>query len=224
MATNRNTVLANGYIYHVYNRGVERRQIFMNTWGYERFIEIMRYYQYKNPPIRYSKYLQQSQEVRKNIFSELTLRNKIIEILAYCLMPNHFHFLIRQNSDKGITQFLANISNSYSKYFNTKYTRVGPLLQGTFKAVLIETDEQLLHISRYIHLNPVASLLVPNEKLDDYPWSSFPEYLGKTSFSLTTKELILSHFPSLGKYREFVHDNISYAQTLERLKHLYFEE
>lgn len=224
MATNRNTVLANTYIYHVYNRGVERRQIFMNTWGYERFIETMRYYQYKNPPIRYSKYLQQSKEVRKDIFNELTSRDKIIEILAYCLMPNHFHLLIRQSSNRGITQFLANISNSYSKYFNTKYSRVGPLLQGPFKAVLIETEEQLLHVSRYVHLNPVTSLLIPNEKLDDYPWSSLPEYLGKISSSLTAKELILSHFSSLGKYKEFVHDNISYAQTLQKMKHLSFEE
>ena len=224
MATNRGVILANNYIYHVYNRGVERRQLFMNRREYERFIETMRYYQYKNPQIRYSKYLQQSQEVRKNIFNELTARSKIIDLLAYCLMPNHFHFLIRQNSDKGISRFLANVSNSYSRYFNTKHTRVGPLLQGTFKAVLIETEEQLLHVSRYIHLNPVVSLVVPEDELDRYLWSSFPEYLGKSFFSLAASAPVLSQFSSSQKYREFVYDHVAYAQTLEKVKHLCFEE
>lgn len=224
MATNRGVVLATGYVYHIYNRGVERRQIYSDSREYARFLDTMQYYQYSNPVIRYSKYLQQPIDVRKNILDGLRTQPKIIDLYAYCLMPNHFHLLVRQERDRGISQYLANLSNSYSKYFNTKHARVGPLLQGPFKAVLIETDEELLHVSRYIHINPVVSLIIPREKLDSYPWSSFSEYLGKSALPLVNKMPILSHFPSLDRYRDFVYDQITYAQTLEKMKHLYFEE
>lgn len=224
MATNRGIVLANGYVYHVYNRGVERRPIFTSSREYQRFIDIMQYYQFTNTSVRYSKYLQQPLVVRKNIFSDLQSNPKSIDVYAYSLMPNHFHLLIRQNFNEGISKFLANISNSFSKYFNTKHDRVGPLLQGTFKAVLIETEEQLLHVSRYIHINPVSSLIIAIEMLDAYPWSSLPTYLGKNSSTLSTTDPVLSHFSTTQAYRTFVYDQIAYAQTLEKMKHLTFEE
>ena len=224
MATNRSIVLATEHVYHIYNRGVERRHIFTDSREYKRFVDTMTYYQYANPVIRYSKYLQQPLEVRKNILDDLRSHPKVIDLYAYCLMPNHFHFLIRQQNDKGISQYLSNISNSFSKYFNTKHIRVGPLLQGTFKAVLIETDNELLHVSRYIHINPVASLVIAIEKLDQYPWSSFSDYLGKTLCPVTTTTPVLSHFSSSQTYREFVYDQVAYAQTLEKIKHLTFEE
>lgn len=88
-----------------------------------------------------------------------------LEIISYCLMPNHFHLLVKQVIDHGIVKCLNNFSNSYTRYFNIRHDRVGPLFQGRFKAVRIETDEQLLQVSRYIHLNPVASSLIEETKV-----------------------------------------------------------
>lgn len=116
---------------------------------------------------------------------------------------------------------MSQLSNSYTKYFNTKYKRVGPLLQGAFKAVHIETDEQLVHVSRYIHLNPIVSGLIKN--LDDYQWSS---YLGYTqpepTFCSTTE--VLSFFPTKEEYKKFIEDQIDYGVTLELIKHHLIDE
>ena len=84
-------------------------------------------------------------------------------------MPNHFHLLLKQTIDNGISHFLSKFTNSYTKYFNTKYNRVGPVFQGVFKSVHIESDEQLMHLSRYIHLNPVVSAVVEKQNLLSYP-------------------------------------------------------
>ena len=133
-------------------------------------LKTMFYYQFMGPRPSFSKFSKSEIAPLKPLSEE-----KMIEIICYCLMPNHIHFLIRQLKENGISKFMGQISNSYTKYFNTKYTRVGPLLQGPFKAVLIESDEQLIHVSRYIHLNPIVSGIVKN--LEDYPWSSYLEYI-----------------------------------------------
>lgn len=136
-------------------------------------------------------------------------------------MPNHFHFLIKQLKEKGISIFLSQLSNSYTKYFNVKYGRIGPLLQGAFKAVRIETDEQLVHVSRYIHLNPVVSGIV---KLpEEYTWSSYQEYIQQAPFFCSIEE-VMGLFKSPRKYRKFVEDQIDYASKLELIKHHLLDE
>ena len=132
-------------------------------------------------------------------------------------MPNHFHYLLQQKVDGGITEFVSKISNSYTKYFNTKNERVGPILQGEFKSVLVETDEQLIHLSRYIHLNPLVSYLTDN--LESYPWSSHPEYVGINRTSFCSKDIILKQFKSSEDYKQFVLDQEDYGRKLERIKH-----
>ena len=144
----------------------------------------------------------------------------MVEILCYCLMPNHFHFLLRQLKERGITRFMTRFTDSYAKYFNTKHKRNGPLFQGRFKAVRIEDDNQLLHVSRYIHLNPVVSYVVSVDQLDAYPWSSMGEYLGLHKNQLSNKDLILGQFKDAKAYRSFVHDQIDYAKTLQAIEHL----
>ncbi len=137
-------------------------------------------------------------------------------------MPNHFHFLLKQLKEGGITEFLSKLCNSYTKYFNTKYKRVGPLLQGEFKAVLVESDEQLLHLSRYIHLNPLVSYIVKN--LDLYEWSSYEEYINSKSKGVCVKENVLSFFKSPASYKQFVLDQAEYGEKLELIKHQLHEE
>lgn len=205
---------ATGYYYHIYNRGVEKRSIFENSRDYGRFIKTIKYYQVEGPKPKLSKFLNSST-------FKLELNKKIVEIICYCLMPNHFHLLIKQLQDGGITEFISKLSNSYTKYYNTKHTRVGPLLQGEFKAVLVEKDEQFTHLSRYIHLNPIASLLVKD--LKDYRWSSYDEYINNSS-GICSKEEVLNFFKNPKDYQQFILDQLSYAQELEKIKHQLIEE
>lgn len=136
-------------------------------------------------------------------------------------MPNHFHFLVRQLRDNGVSIFMSQLINSYTKYFNTKYKRIGALLQGSFKAVHIEFEEQLIHLSRYIHLNPVVSGIVKNP--ESYQWSSYLKYIRKIN-GFCSPAQVLNLFPSTLKYKQFVTDQIDYGITLEILKHQTIEE
>lgn len=136
-------------------------------------------------------------------------------------MPNHYHFLVRQLREGGIQEFIAKISNSYTKYFNTKNKRVGPLFQGTFKAVSIENDEQLIHVSRYIHLNPVVANLVKKAEL--FPYSSFSHYLGSNNLLINSAP-VMELFKDAEDYTRFIEDHQDYAMELERIKHLLLEE
>lgn len=115
---------------------------------------------------------------------------------------------------------MRNFQHSYSKYFNLKNDRTGGLFQAMFKAVRIETDEQLIHVSRYIHLNPVSSMLIKIEKLEDYLWSSFKDYILDTNSVLISPVLILKYFKSKNKYKEFVFNQADYQKRLESIKHL----
>lgn len=166
--------------YHIYNRGVEKREIFSNEKDYQRFLAVLYYYQFGDPKPPFS-------QKRRLLYQGLDFSKnpKPLEIICYCLMPNHFHLLIRQLRDGGIQKFMQKILNSYTKYFNTKHIRVGPLLQGAFKAVPIETDAQLVHVSRYIHLNPFVSNL--SKELKTFPYSSYPSFIGLTNNPLCNK-------------------------------------
>lgn len=199
------------YCYHLFNRGVEKRTIFSNNQDYQRFLRTLYYYQFNGPKPRFSTY----KKFKKQNFDQ---NPKIIDVLCYCLMPNHFHILVRQVRDGGVQEFMGKVINSYTKYYNVKHNRVGHLFQGAFKAVFIETDEQLLHVSRYIHLNPHVSNLTND--LEQYYYSSYPSFIGLSEDSLTIKEPILGLFKDVEKYKEFINDNEDYARELEQLKHL----
>lgn len=218
--------LVTNEIYHIINRGNASVPIFKVKHDHQRFIQTFLYYQNINPPIRFSKFTKLNNTNRGKILRELKEKKKfLVELIAYCLMPNHFHFLLRQNKEDGILNFIRLSTNSYSRYFNTKYRRRGSLFEGRFKAVRIETDNQLLHVSRYIHLNPYSSYLVKNfESLLSYPFSSLPEYLGNVREGVCQKEIILEHFPNAGKYKEFVSDRADYQRSLEEIKHQLLED
>ena len=221
----RNLVLATGEIYHVFNRGVERRTVFTNKRDYERALETINYYRFTSLPVRYSHFLNLTKTQKENVLASLD--DVEATIFSFCLMPNHFHFILKQEAENGISRFMANFANSYSRYFNTKYQRIGPLFQGTFKAVHVESDEQLLHLSRYVHLNPVSSFLVKEGQLDSYPWSSLPEYLKlkrDDENDISDPKLVLGQFKKIDEYQKFVHNQIDYAQELEKIKHLAFDD
>lgn len=206
----RVTPLINGEIYHIYNRGSEKRDIFKRSRDYKRFKQTMYYYQFAGPKLKLSLFATS----KLDSFNP-DPNKKLIEILCFCLMPNHFHFMVKQLIEGGISSFVSQLCNSYTKFFNTKYNRVGALLQGTFKSVHVESEKQLIHLSRYIHLNPVVSGIC--KMPEDYSWSSFIEY--QASESLCSTNLVLDLFPSKEKYAEFTKDQIDYGRTLEIAKH-----
>lgn len=162
--------------YHVFNRGSEKRTIFQSGRDYLKFRE-----RAKENAIKFK-----------------------VDILCYCLMPNHFHFLLKQCSDIPIAIFMNTIQLGHAKFFNTKYDRVGPLFQGRFKAKVIDTDEYLLQISAYIHRNPVAHSIDSGnlmdsrnrirERLRTYRYSSYREYLGLEKVKISNSDTILSYF------------------------------
>ena len=142
------------------------------------------------------------------------LRNHadVISLQAYCLMPNHFHLLVYQTEPTGINYFMRSLATKYSMYFNRKYKRVGPLFQGTYKAVEITSEEQLIYLSKYIHRNPTDLLpsgSLPEGYLEDYKYSSYGNYLQLFSQSWIKTEDILSYFSLVNKvksYRNFVEE------------------
>ncbi len=224
MPTDRRLVFANEEIYHVFNRGVEKRPTFTDKREFERAMQTLDLYRFSDLPIRLSKILSLAVDERrkfiKNIYQEC---HKLVEIICFCLMPNHFHFLLKQKIENGISIFAANFANSYTKYFNSKHERIGPLFQGLFRAVRIESGEQLIHVSRYIHLNPVSSFLIEADELESYQWFSYPEYIGKSSENITDNKIVLDMFSSKKKYKQFVLDQMAYARQLEQIKHLILE-
>lgn len=208
--------LVNNEIYHVFNRGSEKRLTFLQSRDYKRFLQTLYYYQFSGSKPKFSNFAKSSlYKINENKHA------KLIEVLCYCLMPNHFHILIRQLTNGGISNFISQLSNSYTKYFNVKNKRVGALFQGRFKSVLVENDEQLVHVSRYIHLNPVVAGLVKNIAI--YPWSSYSEYVASNRWICSTNK-ILNYCPSINDYKTFLEDQIEYGKDLEFMKHHILDE
>lgn len=213
--------LVTGEIYHVFNRGIDKRITFANSADFGRGIQTIRLYRFSSP-IKLSRLFSLSIATQMSIIDKLSeANNKLVDIICYCLMPNHFHFLLKQLVDRGISLFLSQFENSYTRYFNTKNDRIGQLFLDRFKHVRIENNDQLFHVNRYIHLNPYSSDLVQNyDGLLSYPWSSLPEYLNLSQENICEKEIIMSDFKSTESYKDFILDQADYQRELDRIKHL----
>lgn len=225
MTTYRKTPLLPGQIYHVFNRSIARQPIFLNRKNYQRALDVLVFYSYFNPPVRFSHYNRLPANQKSDFIDNLRKTGvRQIELLAFCLMPNHIHFLIKEIKEKGISTFMSNLQNSYAKYFNIKTERSGSLFQTMFKAVRIESDEQLIHVARYIHLNPVTAYLLKDVKqLKNYPWSSFIDYLGIRNLDILNKDIVLGYFSSTEQFIKFTNDQVDYQRKLDRIKHLLLE-
>ena len=185
----RTVTFVPGFFYHIYNRGSEKRTIFLTKGDYNNFLD----------------------RVKEG------LKKYSISLQAFCLLPNHFHFLLKQTNNISIAVFMNSLSVGHAKYFNTKYERVGPLFQGRFKAKLIETDEYLLQLSKYIHRNPLPEKIT---NYLNYPYSSYQNYLGNKIWPFIKTETILSYFsknnPQIS-YKNFVEETDVDLETLARL-------
>lgn len=207
----RKQYLENGY-YHIYNRGVEKRKIFLDRQDYAVFLSYLKDYLSERNEKELSEKLAEPNVpwVTKNkILRCLRMNNffKEVTLLAYCLMPNHFHFFVRQKGAGAIDKFMNSLCTRYTMYFNRKYRRVGHLYQGVYKAVLITSDPQFLHLSRYIHRQALA---LQGQALQEKQPCSYSEYLGRRKTEWVHPEEVLSYFdqtnPKLS-YENFVKQN-----------------
>lgn len=191
-AKNSLKVFAENTYYHIYNRGVEKRNIFIDNQDYEVFLNLLKYYLSENNQAIYHPIeiiAPDNKPIRPRPLKNL---NKEIELIAYCLMPNHFHLLIKQISKDGMTKLMRALSTTYALYFNRRYKREGTLFQGRYKAVIIKNDSYLLHLSRYIHLNP-SSILTKTD-LVTWPYSSYSYFLGTKKADWIKPQIVLDFF------------------------------
>jgi len=172
-----------GHIYHVYNRGVEKRDVFLDEGDHARFVHDL-YEMNDSNPVRNAHYFLNHKtgtvEARKLFGTQQ--RDRLVDILVFTLMPNHFHLMLRQTQEKGIVRFMQKLGTGYTMYFNKKYERVGALFQGRFKAQHVNEEEQFIHLPHYIHTNPLKmnnNGMRPVSYLAEYRWSSFLDYIGR---------------------------------------------
>lgn len=225
----KNTIkvyVENGF-YHVYNRGVEKRPIFLDEQDYRVFLFYMDLYLFpKQESIeKIKENINLTEDEKNKRMSKLLCLNNFygkIEILCYILMLNHFHFILKQVDKNNMELFMKSLLTKYSQYFNKKYKRVGPLFQGRYKAILIDKEEYLLYLSRYIHIN-AQEVLLKNQNLTDYPWSSYSSYIKGTGSKWLNKDYILNYFKqkqdfSFSSYHGFVE---GYREKSEEESDLY---
>jgi putative transposase len=184
--------------YHVYARGTSKNLIFLESADYKYFIAL------------FGRYL--SSEPKKDrvgvVYPHFYGK---IELLAYCLMGNHFHLLLYQNEQAAMGRYMKSLMTSYSRYFNLKYKRSGPLWEETYKASLIDADSYLTHISRYIHMNP--------RYWQRYKYSSIRYYLGNEKQEWLLKDRVMRQFSDNDDYKNFLLDYETQKAMFDELKH-----
>lgn len=212
--------------YHIYNRGVEKRKIFLDDQDFKVFLSYLKTSLIKPPD---PKDIKVNVSLQGSTFKGIPRQPKNflnqIELVAYCLMPNHYHLLVKQNPQLGIKQFIQSIATRYSMYFNKKYGRVGALFQEVYKAILITDEPYLLHLTRYIHQNPLE---YTTDIINAY--SSYGDFLGLRKTSWIKPEIVLSFFSQnkfpfikkVNSYKEFVENYDTDSQ--EYLGRLTLEE
>jgi len=213
----RKVVFANGEIYHIYNRSVGNLEIFTGFREQQRALELLDYYRFP-PKISFSKYKNLPKDVRQDYLQSYRKQKPFIEIFGYALMPGHFHILSRQLTEDGIKIFVSNFQNAFAKYFNTKSNRDGSVFKNSFKAKWVENDEIFLHISRYIHLNPVTSYIIQLKDLSTYPLTSYPYYLVRKSDSIVNTDFLSKIIGTSKKYQMFVENQVDYQRRLNLIK------
>ncbi len=201
----RKQPLISGEYYHIYNRGVDKRKIFLSNTDYHRFFTSMKEFNQADPI--HSLYLH-NQRKEKQAAGVRHLQ-KLVEIICYCLNPNHFHFILKQKENNGISEFMKRLGGGYTNYFNHYYKRSGVLFQGKFKSVHIETNAHLLYLSAYINRNYFI-----HGYGNDFSWqySSFLDYTGKGTGEICNTNIILDQFKNKNEYQEFMQKNALYMK------------
>lgn len=198
-------LFVNRGIYHVYNRGVDKRQIFLDDADRVRFL---------NGLILFNDHGRRKDFSIKSIANVRPSENPCVEVIAYCLMPNHYHFMLKQIVDGGVAEFMHRLGTGYTKYFNERYERSGGLFEGPYKARRVETTGYVQHLSRYIHLNPLELDAIWNTgqrtwaeaiaALKAYRWSSFRHFADLEKSKFLKKDNVMRLFKDAEEYLQFL--------------------
>ncbi len=208
-------IFKTGNYYHICNKSIANYGIFSNDTNKNRFLICLDYYNNINRKESLSIFL------RKNTYTPFLLRkcnDQVIKIIAYCIMDDHYHLLVRTLADNRLSKYINDSENSYTRFFNIKLKRKGPLWQSNFRIVRVKTNEQMLHVSRYVHLNPVTNYLI--EKPEDWLYSSYKFYLDNNLLNNYLTEISVN---STEAYKKFVENNIDYQRKLKLIKKLTLE-
>jgi REP element-mobilizing transposase RayT len=201
---------AEGEFYHIYNQGVEKRNIFSDEYDSQRFLESMEVFNNEEP---IGSIYEQSFNKDSQLGGE-TPKSKLVNIIAYCLNPNHFHLILEQVSEKGISEYMKRLAGGYTSYFNIKEKRKGALFLGTFRSVHVGTDGYLLHLSAYVNLNNRVHQI--NDEDSRLVRSSWDEYVGSVKTPICEKDVILGRFKDGDEYKAYAEDALGIM--LERKK------
>ena len=211
----RKVQFANEEFYHIYNCGVEKRDIFREEKEYFKFLNNLEYFNNE------SYYEERRKEKIKELSSFLKEKEKIVEIIVFSLAPNHFHLMLKQLKEKGISNFMHKIGTSFTNLINKKYNRIGSLFQGPFKAIHISNNDYLLWLSGYINGNIEIHKIA---KAESYKWSSFHYFLNsEESKILGNKDIILSQFKDIKEYKDFVEMVIRESRARKEMEKYYLE-
>lgn len=213
-----------GEYYHIYNRGNDKRIIFMDNADYLRFVVLL-YISNNTDVVHISNLINQGESLMKIL--SIDKKDSLVDIGAYCLMPNHFHLLIKEKTENGITKFMGKVSTGYSMYFNKRYERTGKLFEGTFKSVHADTDAYLKYLFSYTHLNPIKTI-DPNWKEDgikdknkakiflrEYAFSSYLDYFGinRKEGGIINKQSFPEYFSTRKDFDDTINDWLSIKNT-----------
>lgn len=212
-----------GEYYHIYNRGTDKRDIFTCLNDYNRFVTLL-YLCNSTKSVNIEIELQKGRSFLE--FMDMDRAEQLVDIVAYCLMPNHFHLLIHERNDGGISIFMKKLSTAYSMYFNSKYNRTGSLFEGRFKAKHIDDDNYLKYLLSYIHLNPVKLIdlkwkengitdkVKAKDFLLEYKYSSYLDYIGvkRKEASILNMESFPQYFQTLKEFEVFVDEWLTFNE------------
>lgn len=197
-----------GEHYHIFNRGISKNIIFLDEADYIRMLFSILFFQHKDSIQNLHRSLDnfsyKSLPSSLDKLAQEVINNRMVELVAFALMPNHFHIIAHELKEGGISHYLQRIEIAYTKYFNTKYKHSGYLFQGPFQSVHIEDNEQLLHLSAYVHLNH-REIGEWKNKENIYPWSSYRDILGQNRWGdLLKYQIITEQFSNGQEYQNFV--------------------
>jgi len=205
-----------GYFFHIFNKSIAGFNIFNFSENSQRMMECLDYYN----NISIKKKLSAAKQVNAYQFKNILLprTDSLLKYISFVIMPDHYHLLVRVLHNNVLSKYIANVENSYCRFFNLKHGRKGPLWQSSFKAVVIKTDEQLLHTSRYFHLNPTTAGLVARP--EDWQFSSYKDLITNPDIFNKISEISISNPIS---YKKFVEDNQDYQKKLKKIKKFIIE-
>ena len=218
MSTHR-PILSTNEIYHLYNRTIGKEPVFLSKQFLDKILHITNYYRFIQQ-ISFSDFNRMTLTLQQNYMASIINKPPLIEVYVFSFMPTHFHFLVKQLQNKGISLFLSNIQNSFAKKYNLINDRNGSLFEHNFKAKRITNNEEFIHVSRYIHLNHVTSKIIEFNQLLTYEWTSLPCYLNNQTNKYVNTRLILEYFKTPEKYLKFLKNNVDYQRKLKVIKKL----